>query len=47
MTTYLYNVPHEYGLLLMKNYMSSSFGGEESWNENLGNGLKAEISLKV
>ena len=28
-------------------YHSSSFGVEESWNENLSKGLKVEISLKI
>ena len=29
------------------NYQSSSFVGEESWNENLWKGQKVEIFLKV
>ena len=28
------------------NYQSN-FGGEESWNENVKNGLKVEIFLKM
>ena len=29
------------------NYQSSSFGDEESWNENFWKGQKVEISFKI
>ena len=39
--------PHRYSLWLIMNYQSSKFGSEESWNENVKNDLKVEISLKI
>ena len=29
------------------NYQFSNYGSEENWNENVKNGLKVEISLKI
>ena len=39
--------PHPYSLWLIMNYQSSNVGSEGSWNENVKNGLKVEISLKM
>ena len=39
--------PHQYSLLLIMNYKSSSFGSEGSWNKTPCKGQKADISLKV